>query len=71
MPSLRLEVLDREYTEPVRDRDKNWVLDSQRQILLSLPNKQNKVNNEHDNDNNTTTTTTTTTTNYNKPLKLG
>ena len=38
MPSLRLEVLDKEYQEPVRDRDKNWALDSQRNILLSPPN---------------------------------
>ena len=33
MPSLRLEMLEREYHEPVRDRDKNWVLESQRPIF--------------------------------------
>ena len=33
MPLLRLEMADREYHEPVRDRDKNWVLDSQRHII--------------------------------------
>lgn len=33
MPLLRLEMADREYREPIRDRDKNWVLDSQRHIV--------------------------------------
>jgi hypothetical protein len=33
MPLLRLEMADREYHEPIRDRDKNWVLDSQRHII--------------------------------------
>jgi hypothetical protein len=33
MPSLRLEMLEREYDEPVRNRDKDWILDSQRPIF--------------------------------------
>ena len=33
MPSLRLDMIDREYSEPIRDRNKNWVLQSQRNIL--------------------------------------
>lgn len=34
MPSLRLHYMeDHEYQEPTRDRDKNWILDSQRDIL--------------------------------------
>ena len=37
VPSLRLDTVPKEYLEPVRDRDKNWALDSQRGILLSPP----------------------------------
>lgn len=37
MPSLRLDMLDKEYQEPTRSRDKNWKLDSQRDILNSIP----------------------------------
>jgi hypothetical protein len=33
MPSLRLEMREREYDEPVRNRDKDWILDSQRPIF--------------------------------------
>lgn len=33
MPSLRLDMLDKEYQEPVRDRDKDWILHSQRPII--------------------------------------
>lgn len=40
IPSLRLNYIDTcEYIEPTRDRDKCWVLDSQRNILNSDPNK--------------------------------
>ena len=35
MPSLRLEMRDRDYHEPQRDRDKNWFLESQRDVLFS------------------------------------
>ena len=34
MPLLRLEMLEKEWQEPIRSRDKNWVVHSQRQILL-------------------------------------
>jgi hypothetical protein len=38
MPSLRLEYMDdHEYQEPTRDRDKDWILDSQRDILNKEP----------------------------------
>jgi len=33
MPLLRLEMADREYREPIRNRDKNWALDSQRHVV--------------------------------------
>jgi hypothetical protein len=33
MPSLRLDIVSKEYAEPLRNRDKNWKLDSQRHIL--------------------------------------
>lgn len=33
MPSLRLDMLEREYSEPVRNRNKDWILDSQRPII--------------------------------------
>lgn len=37
MPSLRVELLDKSYSEPKRSREKNWVLDSQREILNYEP----------------------------------
>ena len=33
MPSLALDVLHKNYDEPVRDRDKNWKITSQRDVL--------------------------------------
>jgi hypothetical protein len=33
MPMLRMDMMDREYNEPIRDRDKNWVLHSYRPVL--------------------------------------
>ena len=43
MPSLRLDYVDdHEYREPIRDRDKNWVLDSQRGILNHEPSSDKK-----------------------------
>jgi hypothetical protein len=33
MPMLKLEMMYKEYNEPVRDRDKNWTLESYRPIL--------------------------------------
>ena len=33
MPSLKLNLSDLEYHEPVRDRDKNWIIQSQRTVL--------------------------------------
>jgi len=44
MPLLRLEMLEKEWQEPVRSRDKNWVLHSQRQILLSDSGADNDYN---------------------------
>lgn len=44
VPSLRLNYIDNnEYIEPVRDRDKCWVLDSQRPILNGDQEKQEKA----------------------------
>jgi hypothetical protein len=38
VPSLRLNYIDNiEYMEPIRDREKNWILDSQRAILNGDP----------------------------------
>ena len=37
MPLLRLGATEKEYSEPVRDRDKNWALDSQREVLNRTP----------------------------------
>ncbi len=37
MPSLRLGAIEKEYSEPVRDRDKNWAIDSQREVLNKTP----------------------------------
>lgn len=33
MPSLRLVMKEKDYDEPIRDRDKNWSLDSQRSVI--------------------------------------
>jgi len=45
MPSLRLDMLDREYSEPMRDRNKNWVLHSQRPVLNAEDPPPKLVNN--------------------------
>mmetsp|Transcript_8681 Transcript_8681/g.12959 ORF Transcript_8681/g.12959 Transcript_8681/m.12959 type:complete len:1038 (-) Transcript_8681:53-3166(-) len=43
MPSLRLDYMDdKEYSEPVRDRDKIWAIDSQRNILNKDPPTEKK-----------------------------
>jgi hypothetical protein len=40
IPSLRLNFIDsKEYLEPIRDREKNWILDSQREILNGDPDE--------------------------------
>lgn len=44
MPLLRLSMQEREWEEPVRSRDKNWVLHSQRQILLGDSGLDNDYN---------------------------
>ena len=37
MPSLRLPAQEKEYSEPIRDRDKNWTIDSQREAINKTP----------------------------------
>ncbi len=37
MPSLRLPAEENEYNEPIRDRDKNWAIDSQRDVINRTP----------------------------------
>lgn len=36
MPSLKLELRDRDYSEPSRDRNKDWKLTSKRDIINSV-----------------------------------
>jgi hypothetical protein len=48
MPLLRFSMLEKEWQEPVRSRDKNWVLHSQRQILLSDSGLDNDYNTDKD-----------------------
>lgn len=40
MPSLRLTAVEKGYTEPTRNRNKNWAIDSQREVLNKTPRHQ-------------------------------
>ena len=40
MPLLRLTAVEKGYHEPIRDRDKNWVIQSQREVLNKTPRSQ-------------------------------